>query len=394
MSLSVVGGFQSQVKKLFRRDEILIDNYIFKLHSTYNFVIILVGIIFISGNNYLNGQNITCISGNDYVNNFCFLHGAAHIPSKLQDALSPVGSRCTSEDGRDDIEAEKNPRTTNYYIWLPFVLTICAVVTSLPGVIWKNIFERGMMKKLVDDSDLEREDPMKKNANRFYKICLRESWQAPLYNFGFAACELLHIAAVVANRHILDLLLRGQFADYGNKVSEYFAFRPDLENSPDDKGPTNPLCYVFPTEVSCSVHMGSITGGSDITNTLCLLSNNVFNQYYFLILWWWWVILLSISSLGVIYRLSQLGIASVGMFRLNTIMNMLAVGEKNQRKMQELKLGPTQIFLFSRFALNLKGSQLDQLIATIPQEKSSCVHPTERKGVMELMSEDLDLVVE
>jgi len=73
---------------------------------------------------------------------------------------------------------------------------------------------------------------------------------------------------------------------------------------------------------------------------------------------------------------------------------MLAVGEKSQHKMQSLKLGPTQIFLFSRFALNLKGSQLTQLIESIPEEKASCFHPEERKGVMELMTEDLNLVVE
>jgi len=394
MSLSVVGGFQSQVKKLFKRDEILIDNYVFKLHSTYNFVIIVLGIIFITSNNYLNGQNITCVGGNSYVNNFCFLHGAAHIPSDIQGKLSPVTSRCTSKDDRTDEEAAKNPRLTNYYIWLPFILTMCAVIASLPELLWKNIFERGMMKKLVEDSDLERNEPMKKNANRFFKICVRNSWQAPYYNFGFAFCELLNVAAVVINRHIIDLLLRGQFSDYGNKASEYFAFKPDLENAPSDTGPPNPLCHVFPTEVSCSVHIGSITGGADKKNTLCLLSNNVFNQYYFLILWWWWVILLSVSSLAIIYRLSQLGIASVGMFRLNTIMNMLAVGEKSQIKMQSLKLGPTQIFLFSRFALNLKGSQLTQLIESIPEEKASCFHPEERKGVMELMTEDLNLVVE
>jgi hypothetical protein len=44
------------------------------------------------------------------------------------------------------------------------------------------------------------------------------------------------------------------------------------------------------------------TGGFDTTNTICILSNNLFNMYYFLILWWWWILLVSISFTGLLYR--------------------------------------------------------------------------------------------
>ena len=44
------------------------------------------------------------------------------------------------------------------------------------------------------------------------------------------------------------------------------------------------------------------TGGFDMTNTICILSNNLFNMYYFLILWWWWILLVSISFTGLLYR--------------------------------------------------------------------------------------------
>lgn len=361
MSLSVVEGFQSQVKKLFQGDSVLLDNFIFQLHHQYNFIVILIGISFIACENYLIDNAITCVSGNDYVNNFCFLHGAAHIPKNLTKYLSPEGSRCI-------VEGSSDSRTTNYYIWLPFVLTICAVVTKFPRIIWKNAFERGMMNKLVVDAQTEKDGAMEKNISRFYKVALKKSWQARIYNFGFAFCELLNIAAIVVNRQILDRLFKGQFYNYGPEAVEYFSYEP-RPNDLETVGVKNPLCQVFPTEVSCTVHIGAITGGADTSNTLCLLSNNVFNQYYFLILWFWWVILLSVSSVGVIYRLAQIAVPGVAKMRLRVMLNTLAVGEKNQAKIENLDLASTEVFLLTRLVANLKGSEVNRMIEAIPGKK-------------------------
>merc|ERR1712080_382986 len=81
MSLSVVEGFHKQVKKIFQKDEIVLDNPIFKLHKTYNFVIITVGIIFITSQNYFSDSAITCVGkdSDSYVRNYCFLHGSINV---------------------------------------------------------------------------------------------------------------------------------------------------------------------------------------------------------------------------------------------------------------------------------------------------------------------------
>merc|ERR1719484_241969 len=253
-----------QVTKLFARDKVQTDNFIFHLHRNFTFIIIIIGILFISAQNYLNENAITCASGDDYVNAFCFLHGAAHIPRGLQGKLSK-DSRCTSDEG------DTGNRHTAYYIWLPFILTLCAVITKIPWMIWKNTIERGTMAKFVMDSEADKEEAVQKNGERFYKVAIKESWTAPVYNIGFTFCEILNIAAICLNRHILDLLLNGKFYGYGTEVHEYFAKR---ESAPDL---INPTCNVFPTEVSCSVYIGGINGNPDLTNTICLLSNNVFN---------------------------------------------------------------------------------------------------------------------
>merc|ERR1719153_1193112 len=109
--------------------------------------------------NYFNSNAITCLDDNSYVKNYCFLHGTSHIPAALQSKLSPDGSRCTAENYLK--EPEKGERTTNYYIWLPFVLTICAIITKLPSLFWKNFFESGHMEKITNDCQAEKSDGAK-----------------------------------------------------------------------------------------------------------------------------------------------------------------------------------------------------------------------------------------
>merc|ERR1712209_128040 len=124
------------------------------------FVIILVGLVFASSNNYLN---------------------------------------------KDEM------RTTHYYIWLPFVFAILAIMTKLPWILWKNI-ENEMMKKLKDDM---AEDG-RATAERIHKVLLRKNrrhnLRAIVYNVGFAFCELLNLVVVIVSMRLLNLVLNSEFA--------------------------------------------------------------------------------------------------------------------------------------------------------------------------------------
>ena len=60
-----------QVAKLLKPSEVRIGHIIFDLHQQWTFVILVVGLIFSSSNNYLNGDAIICHGGRDYINNFC-----------------------------------------------------------------------------------------------------------------------------------------------------------------------------------------------------------------------------------------------------------------------------------------------------------------------------------
>merc|ERR1712183_615591 len=203
---NITGG--KKLNDLFRRDTVLHDNFLFKLHHQANFAVVLFGVAFIFGMNYLNGNAIECKGKDvgDFEKQYCWLHGAGHIPDKLH----PTDFKCKADQNQLTTEFKKDERHTHYYLWVSFVL-----------------------------------------------------------------CELLNIASVIICFTMLDKLLGGNFLDYGSKFAEY--------SGSADTETVNPLCNVFPSVVSCNVRTGGATGSPDLTNVLCLLSNNLFNQYYFLI---------------------------------------------------------------------------------------------------------------
>merc|ERR1719367_616014 len=355
-----------QVKKLFNPSEVRIGNLVFDLHQQWTFVILIIGLIFASSNNYLNKDAMICHGGNSYINNFCFLHGSSHVPRALQAELSSSTS-CISEDegGKD----QDKVRTTHYYIWLPFILAIIAIMTKLPWILWKNVLERGLMKKLVADMDQDGS----KTAKRFLQVVMRgrtNSVTAIVYNFGLAFCEVLNLVVILVSQSILNSLFNDEFASYGVKVQSYNSFVPN-PSLPELTSPVNPMCHLFPTEVSCTVKTGGIGGNANKENILCLLPNNVFYQYYFLILWWWWVVLIFITCLGLVYRLVQILIPQFGRLQLSVVLAGLGVGYNDRQLMAGRKLKPWEIFLLKRLVPNLKGSQVVKLFEAMDQEETT-----------------------
>merc|ERR550525_377168 len=144
----------------------------------------------------------------------------------------------------------------------------------------------------------------------------KSSMHAFIYNFGFAFCEVLNLVVILVSQSILNSLFNDEFASYGVNVQTYNSFVPN-PSLPERTSPLNPMCHLFPTEVSCTVRTGGIGGNANKDNILCLLPNNVFYQYYFLILWWWWVALIFISCLGLVYRLIQILVPQFGRMQLN-----------------------------------------------------------------------------
>jgi len=329
------GGF-GQIKKLFEKDHVHHDNLLFKLHHQVNFCVILVGVLFIFGENYLNGKAIICKGGDDYSNQFCWLHGTGHLH---KDLAKDITGLCAMD------QTDNNDRHTSYYLWLPFLLGMCMALVKIPRTIWTELCERGVMASMVGDDKQNAE----KIAKRFQKLKKRSGQ----YLVFFAFCELLNIVMLIACFLIMDSLLNGDFWSYGTSVSNYY-------QGGSKKTEANPMCNLFPTEVACNLCTGSIGGGcNDKSSILCILSNNVFNQYFFLILWFWWVLLLTISMIGLTYRLAQMFINS---FSKSVLQVVYLAPYGLDQKVNMLSLSSAEYFLLGRLAMNVKGSTMEKVI--------------------------------
>jgi len=119
---------------------------------------------------------------------------------------------------------------------------------------------------------------------------------------------------VLASMCATHWLLNYKFFSYGVEVFNYI----ENERTIGHKGRMrhDPMCELFPTEVSCSIHVGATTGGVDRSNFLCILGNNLFNQKYFFVLWVWWVFLLIVTTLGLFYRLTRILVPSFSRYML------------------------------------------------------------------------------
>jgi len=329
--------------KHFRLDTVLIDNPIFKLHHQVNFFLVFFGAVFIYGTNYLDKDAIVCLNGGDFARQYCWLHGSGHIPDDLSKKIS--GEKCRT----NQIDANEDPeRITHYYLWIPFVLTLLLAIIKMPRSLWKAI-EGGFVKNVIGDGNPE------KILQSWFREGLKR--KARLYNYSYALCEMLNIFCLISCFLIVDTLFDTKFGKYGT----------DVLNHNSTKGEVNEMCNLFPTEVSCNVKSGGIDGGVDNANTLCILSNNLFNQYYFLILWFWWVSLMAISAGGFVYRLAQILSSAVSkqifIFKTKLYVENLDVENIGNYSQEEY-------FLLGRICQNLKGSQIQQLMKELEHSES------------------------
>jgi len=345
--LDITGG--KKLKDLFRGDTVLHDNFLFKLHHQANFAIILIGVAFIFGTNYLDGTAIKCYKGTDgdagpFHEQYCWLHGSGHVPEKLRPDAG--GLRCIAN--QNDVTVKEDERHTRYYLWVPFVLVLCLAVIKAPRVLWKEVCERGMIAGAVREGVDLTTQPADKIAERFRKL-KKTGGQNRLF-LGFFVCEVLNIVSVILCFTILNALFGEKFLHYG---TEFIAPSADVD----------PLCNLFPTVVSCDVWTGGSTGNPDVNNMMCLLSNNLFNQYYFLIIWFWWVALLTVSALGLVYRLAGICLTAVSRWVFLRKLEPHGVQLTDGWRQKTLeRLSSADLFLLGRICQNLKGSQIGKLL--------------------------------
>ena len=272
--------------------------------------------------------------------------------------LNEVISGCRSNQ---ELGGVKGGKHTHYYLWLPFILGFCMFIVKIPRFIWKHVFERNLMSQILD-----HREKMDKLEQKLSGISER---RIKFYCFGFIFCELLNLISVLICICICDKLLGGKFWSYG---SDYIEF-----SQTESESQANPMCHLFPTEVSCDVGSGAITGGGNVDNknVLCILSNNLFNQYYFFILWIWWTLLIILSILGLIYRVVQI---SIPWFCQEMFLFQHDIQSVECVKMRSKHSKIWDMFFLSRLTSNLNGEEIENLLKELVSSKAFLVQVDEK----------------
>ena len=94
-----VDNVAQRLRNLLKFDKVHLDNLLFKLHHQVNFGVLLLGVLFIFGENYLNeNANVCNNKADEYAKNFCWLHGTGHIPDGL---ASEITGLCAMEKNKE-----------------------------------------------------------------------------------------------------------------------------------------------------------------------------------------------------------------------------------------------------------------------------------------------------
>jgi hypothetical protein len=358
----------NKVIRWFKGDDMNIDNHLFKLHYQASTLMIAIGFIVISEKNYLDlpQKSILCHSDktlSEYAKSYCWIHGTSYV----RKALQGKATGCFVDQTK--IESEEDAPVTAYYLWLPYLLTICFILARLPRSAWKRFFENKLILHILkgksENVAVQGRGNQGGQVNTAKKAAeIAENFldyrpKYAKYHFWFGFCEVCNIFCVGLSMFFCNWLLNYQFALYGLKVLEYLGTIKRV-NQLGQYVTHDPMCELFPTEVACTLRYGATTGALDRSNFLCILGNNLFNQKYFFVLWLWWAFLLLFSALGVVYRAARMTVPG-----FSRIMLMRKV---HGQQLATLMLSASEYFVLDLMVQNMESRQMELVLGEVEKQ--------------------------
>jgi len=296
------------LKDYFVLDEINIDNWAFKLFYKLSTALCMMGTTIGVATQYF-GDPISCefqgINA-DLAEDYCWIHGSSYIPNVYQSHM-----KCTVD--QTDLNSPEDAPDTSFYQWVTFVMAAQAAIFYFPYKIWC-MFEGGMMahfgtdaktpvllsESAMYDDGVVMEVVVEKFVKYFKSIFHHNSW----YFVHFIFCEFLNFGLLGAQFWLTDMFLNYKFSWYGWETVEYYMTYNRTERL--TVAFKNPMCGVFPTEVSCSIPNVGTAGETNIQTGLCVLTQNIINEKMYLLLWFWYAFLIIFSIGFVFYRVTTL----------------------------------------------------------------------------------------
>ncbi|XP_068158697.1 innexin inx7 [Drosophila tropicalis] len=306
----------SSVRQYLKFDitRVIIDNFVFKLHYRWTFVILLVATLLITSRQYI-GEHIQCISDGvvaPVINTFCFFTPTFTVVRHMNNTALETGAIFQPGIGPYNPREDSIKRHA-YYQWVPFVLFAQALCFYIPHFLWKK-WEGGRIKALVFGlrmvgltkylkhdslrigklnipSMAEAEERVGViRRTMIDRMRLNQSWGAHLV---FA--ELLNLVNLCLQIMWTQRFLGGEFLTLGIKV---------LRERWVDK--MDALDIVFPKVTKCTFYKYGAAGSLQEHDTLCVMALNIMNEKIYTILWFWYAFVLTITVLGLFWRLLTL----------------------------------------------------------------------------------------
>ena len=107
-----------------------------------------------------------------------------------------------------------------YYQWVPFVLFLQSLLFASPHAFWCN-WEGGLVRGSLTGIRDEVRGPDRDKLRTLARYFTARLHTLRIWAAGFYVCELLNLLNVVANIFLTNLLLGGNFYQYGLQMTQY-----------------------------------------------------------------------------------------------------------------------------------------------------------------------------
>jgi len=328
-------GFLSNFRGLAKKEEVAIDNSVFRLHYRYTVFLLVLCSGLLTATQFF-GSPITChMRGENLapgmVTNYCWIHGTYTLKYinkpvvRNYDDLNEAEKQHVRRYGwsRQLLAAAHpgygtfHPRLHKkiyhmYYQWVFLFFCIQALMFYAPRIIWKG-FEGGRLKFCAQEmTSPELEDEKRRErVNKLLKCYRKFKSKGQGYAYKFLVMELFNLTNAVAQMLLMDKLMGERWIDYGLRLWNHYNFEGEQMYQVD------PMHEVFPKMTKCDFFTHSSAGQVDKSDAMCLLPLNIVNEKIFLVLWAWFIILVTCSALALVYRLCMILFPPGRMWMLN-----------------------------------------------------------------------------
>ncbi|CAL8126484.1 unnamed protein product [Orchesella dallaii] len=330
-----------------KQSEVNIDTSILKLHYRVSFRIFVLGSLLLTTKD-LTGDAITCygdkLDKDETLNAYCWIQSTYSVTEYFHDCNAKKD--CTYP-GVGQLLDHFTSKFHRYYQWTSVTLFFQGLLCYAPRFLWK-IMENGLQNTLAYDRKLryypitssDDDEGPKQHLQRLAIYFKTHRGQHQFYFLKYCCCEVLGLLAVVANIFIIDALLGYQFLDYGANVLGYWwrswskanwwwwsKANCDCDEDDDNSYEMNPMIEIFPLLAKCSPLKTYGPSGNIITpDPVCVLPLNNLNDKIYLFLWFYLFFELSVSALGLLYRVLMIFLTNVRVI----LLKVRCLGVKNK----------------------------------------------------------------